>query len=65
MPSPRSTQALITRAISSCQERGMTVARVDVSPDGTVRVFDVNYPADVPSQKEGKTCDELFGVAPS
>lgn len=68
MPTPRSTEALIKRTIAACHASGMQVARVEVSPDGTVKVFDTVEVAPLTSAQPslaGKACDDLFGTVRS
>ena len=67
MPMPRSTEALIGRTIRACQNAGMTIGSVEVMPNGTIKVFDLQAPSPVtsaaPPHADTTTCDHLFGTS--
>jgi hypothetical protein len=65
MPAARATEGLIARTIAACKREGLTIARVEVRPDGTVEVTTLDAAAvagkAAPATAGGNTCDNRFG----
>lgn len=38
MTAPRTTKAAMERALNAVQARGLTVASIEIKPDGTIRI---------------------------